>query len=345
MASHGLVLVPRPDSSAPPPACTVNDVLEAWLAGRNPNTLKGYAFDLKDFARFLKIKAADAAVEMLLAAGPGQGNRIALAYRPHLVGHSSHPRRSPDGSRHPVVGQTRQAARSRRVALDVQGPRTKAYRDTRRTRPRGLAAGSGPGQLSSRTRAARASEIWQSSVSSTIWGSGGGKSSRWISTTSTSMRGSAGRFGSWARANSSRRRSRSTLRPATQLRAWIAARGRKGGPLFIRLDPAALPGDLDRLSGDAVERMVKRLSRGAGLSRKARPSRVAASGHHASPRPRGGRRAQGPPVLAACQPRHPAPLRRQSARRGGRHRGVARRRQVRRPESHRPERSPETQTS
>ena len=55
------------------------------------------------------------------------------------------------------------------------------------------------------------------------------------------------------------------------LRAWIAARGRKAGPLFIRLDPGASPEGLERLSGDAVERMVKRLSRGAGLSREARP--------------------------------------------------------------------------
>jgi integrase/recombinase XerC len=50
---------------------------------------------------------------------------------------------------------------------------------------------------------------------------------------------------------------------------WITSRGDAPGPLFIRLDRAA--GEPDRLTGDAVARLVKALGRKAGLTREVRP--------------------------------------------------------------------------
>jgi integrase/recombinase XerC len=49
---------------------------------------------------------------------------------------------------------------------------------------------------------------------------------------------------------------------------WIAARGDEPGPLFIRLDPGAQ--GLERLTGDSVNRVVGKIGRNAGLTRKAR---------------------------------------------------------------------------
>ena len=50
---------------------------------------------------------------------------------------------------------------------------------------------------------------------------------------------------------------------------WIASRGNAPGPVFIRLDRAAR--GADRLTGDAVARLVKALGRKAGLAREVRP--------------------------------------------------------------------------
>jgi integrase/recombinase XerC len=54
------------------------------------------------------------------------------------------------------------------------------------------------------------------------------------------------------------------------LAEWIAVRGSAPGPLFIRLDRAADGERLDRMTGDSVNGVVRRLSRRAGLKREAR---------------------------------------------------------------------------
>jgi integrase/recombinase XerC len=59
-------------------------------------------------------------------------------------------------------------------------------------------------------------------------------------------------------------------KPKEALREWIAVRGNEPGPLFVRLDPAAGP-ELERMTGDAVCRMVRQLSRRASLGRETRP--------------------------------------------------------------------------
>jgi integrase/recombinase XerC len=59
-------------------------------------------------------------------------------------------------------------------------------------------------------------------------------------------------------------------KPREALREWIAARGNEPGPLFVRLDPGSRTAG-ERLTGDAVCRMVRSLSRRAGLNVEARP--------------------------------------------------------------------------
>jgi len=63
------------------PAIASTDIIQAWLAGRNPRTLRAYAFDLSDFARFAGAATPEAAVDALVAGGPAFANRVALAYR------------------------------------------------------------------------------------------------------------------------------------------------------------------------------------------------------------------------------------------------------------------------
>src|SRR4051812_23013332 len=54
------------------------DLLGAFLAGRKPTTFRAYRKDLADFAAFLGVAAAAAAVELLVAGTAGQANALAL---------------------------------------------------------------------------------------------------------------------------------------------------------------------------------------------------------------------------------------------------------------------------
>ena len=83
-------LVHVPHEAPPPsgphlPAARTADVLEAWLAARNPNTVQGYRRDLAGFAGWLGVPSPEAAVELFLNSGQAGANRIALAWRSSLV--------------------------------------------------------------------------------------------------------------------------------------------------------------------------------------------------------------------------------------------------------------------
>src|SRR4051794_116949 len=60
-------------------------LLRAFLSGRSPRTLRAYAADLADFARWAGALDATEAARLLLAAGPGGANLAALSYRAHLL--------------------------------------------------------------------------------------------------------------------------------------------------------------------------------------------------------------------------------------------------------------------
>jgi len=60
-------------------------LLRAFLAGRGPRTLRAYAGDLADFARWSKAPSPAGAARLLLAAGPGGANHAALSYRAGLL--------------------------------------------------------------------------------------------------------------------------------------------------------------------------------------------------------------------------------------------------------------------
>src|SRR4051794_40597794 len=61
------------------------DLLGAFLAGRRPTTLRAYCKDLADFAGFLGLPDAAAAVELPASGTAGQANVLTLGYRAHLA--------------------------------------------------------------------------------------------------------------------------------------------------------------------------------------------------------------------------------------------------------------------
>lgn len=66
-------------------ASTTDDVIEAWLAGRNALTRRGYLSDLGQFALWAKAPSPHAAVDALLRMGPGKANQIVIKYRAYMI--------------------------------------------------------------------------------------------------------------------------------------------------------------------------------------------------------------------------------------------------------------------
>src|SRR4051794_1798321 len=79
-------LVPVVNESSPPALPGTGDVVALFLAGRNPRTLRAYASDLADFARFVRAPSPSFAVELLLSGSGGRANALALAYKADLIG-------------------------------------------------------------------------------------------------------------------------------------------------------------------------------------------------------------------------------------------------------------------
>lgn len=63
------------------PSVPVDNLLGAWLEGRNERTRRGYVSDLRDFAAWMREVEAHEAVARLLRMTPGEANRAALAYK------------------------------------------------------------------------------------------------------------------------------------------------------------------------------------------------------------------------------------------------------------------------
>lgn len=245
------------------------DVLEAFLAGRNPRTMQAYVRDLTDFARFMSPKKPDpaAAVEALLASGHGAANRIALKYRADMTERKLAPatiarRLSALRSMVKIARQIGRVAWS----LDVDGPRSEPYRDTR-----------GPGLDGWRRLLKKAAELATSPH---------GKRDLALLLLMHDLGLRRGECVALDLADvelldnpavsivgkGKTESERLTLapRPCAALRDWVSVRGSEAGPLFTRLDPGSGP-TLERLTGDSVCRMVARLGKRAGLQRKALP--------------------------------------------------------------------------
>lgn len=182
-------LATLPDRPAPTlPALLGVDLVGAFLSGRNPRTLKAYAKDLDDFARWLGSPSSSAAVELLLSGTGGQANTVALGYKVALIERKL--AAATIARRLAALRSMVKLARTLgRVAwtLEVEGPKSEAYRDTR-----------GPGldgwrdllaEARTHSTPRRACAISPSSGCCTTWPCAGARSSPWTSRTSTSMGG------------------------------------------------------------------------------------------------------------------------------------------------------------
>jgi integrase/recombinase XerC len=266
-------LVPiEPDAPGALAVGSTADVVAAWLSGRNPRTLRAYRFDLDDFARFVQAPSPAAAVEALLTGGHGLANRMALAYLANLKARDLAPA---------TIARRLAALRSLvKVArligrvtwsIDVESPKVTPYRNT-----------AGPSQgvwKDIHDDARRRAGVPRLEVE--------GKRNlalllllhdrvlrrgEAVALDLADVDLTAEPYGSIDIVGKGKAESESiTLNKRTRdaLKDWIGVRGPDPGPLFIRLDRAAgdQPG---RLSGDAVNRMVRRSSWWVGQERETR---------------------------------------------------------------------------
>jgi integrase/recombinase XerC len=123
--------VPIPAVPLAEPSTAAARLLAAFLAGRNPRTLRAYRQDVADFAAYWGAPP-DVAAAQLLACGPGGANGAALGYRTHLV-----ERGLAAATINRRLATLRSLVKLARIlglvnwGLEVEGLRAETYRDTR----------------------------------------------------------------------------------------------------------------------------------------------------------------------------------------------------------------------
>lgn len=260
-------LIPiRPAPDALPALARVN-VVAAFLAGRNPRTLRAYSRDLDDFARFVGAVSASAALETLLHLPHGDANAAALAYRARML----------DAGLSPATVARRLAALRSvvrcarllgRVAwtLDVESPKAERYRDTAGPgvggwwKLWGAAGSAGDGPKARRDRA----------ILRLLYDRGLRRGElAALDLADVDLDGEPPAVAIVGKGRTERERLTVNAPTRRALADWVEARGPAPGPLFVRLDRGATsPG---RLTGEGVRLVVKGLSRAAGLPRAVRP--------------------------------------------------------------------------
>ncbi len=264
-------LVPVPTTAAVPAPAV--DLVSAFLSGRSAQTLRAYRSDLESFRAWLGVATVDAAARALLSRNHGEANRLALAYRAHLIESGL----APNTINRKLAGLRSLAKLARCLGwvpwgLEVPGVRSENYRDTAGPGAAGvrkllgqLDGRAGPQAVRDRciVRLAydlglRRAEITRLDLADVdlaagvVWVLGKGRSEK----------------------------AKLTLPDPTAaaLRAWLEVRGREPGPdaspgaspapapLFIALAP---PHRGHRLTGHTVYRIVRQLGEAAGV--RARP--------------------------------------------------------------------------
>lgn len=247
---------------------TRRHALDALLEGLNPNTLRAYSGDIRHFAAHVGIEDPRRAVDALLSLARGEANAVVLGYRAAMLD---------GGLSGATVGRRLTAVRKVvRIArtigqvdwtLDVPSPRAEALRDTR-----------GPGE-----------EGWRAMVREVRRKADEGDAVAVRNLAILRLAHDLGlrrgeicgldhedvdqRAGTVAVAGKGKTQKRAMTLPEKSIDAltdWLAVRGPGSGPLFHRLDNAGT-GEITRMSGEAIRKLVRDLGVKADVGRPVRP--------------------------------------------------------------------------
>ena len=249
-----------------PPALERIDLVGAFLSARKPTTVRAYAGDLEDFARFLEQPGPGEAVEVLLGLPHGQANAVALGYKAALMARGLAP--ATVGRRLAALRSLVKLARTLgRVAwtLEVEAPASEKYRDVAGPGREGWRAMLGALEAGPDTPKARRDRALVRLLHDRGLRRGEAVA---LDLADVEPGGDEPAVAITGKGRAERQRLTINRPTAEALAAWIAARGTWPGPLFVALDPGAGRG---RLTGEAVRRIVRALGRRAGLARPVRP--------------------------------------------------------------------------
>jgi len=254
MMDEHTALVPTSDQS---PVSGTEQLVAAFLEGRSPATMAAYRRDLEDYSTFVGAPSVTEAARRLLGRGHGEANRVALAYRAHLVERGLAP--ATTNRRLAALRSLVKLSRTLGMVgwtLEVSNVRSEPYRDTKGPGVSGYrrllaAVGHGDDPKSLRDRAVvhllydlalRRGEVVGLDVADLDLDAG---------TLAVLGKGRTERI-------------TLTLPQPTHdaLTAWLDARGPQPGPLFTNFDRAGKGG---RLTGTSVYRLAVTLGKKAGL--------------------------------------------------------------------------------
>ena len=261
-----IVRLDPPQAHAPSLAeLTEVDLLGAFLAGRRPTTLRAYAKDLADFAAFLGMPDARSAVEALIAGSAGRANTLALGYKAHLLGRGLAPatiaRRL--ASLRSVVKLARTLGRVH-WAIDIPSPKAEAYRDTRGPGLEGWRA-----TLAEAKRRAVTPKGKRDLALIRLMHDLGLRRGEAVALDRADVDLAAGTVAVLGKGKGEKGLVTLNAPTATALADWLASRGERPGPLFVRLDRAA--SSPTRLDAGNAARVAKRLGLLAGVARGTNP--------------------------------------------------------------------------
>lgn len=253
--------------SAGLPAVGSVDLLNAFLGGLNPRTLRAYDQDLGDFARFLGSSTSREAIGLLTSGSHGQANAVALSYRTHLTER---------GLKSATIDRRLAALRSivklaRTLGmvpwtLEVDAPKVDPYRDT-------ISCGS-PGWRSmlelAKTEAltGEAKPTRDLAIIRCLHDIGLRRGEA-VSADVDSLDQERGPLSIVGKGKTDAKKLTHPGPTRGALSRWLEVRRSEPGPLFVRLDRAATTAD--HLTGESVRKLVAALARRAGVSGSVRP--------------------------------------------------------------------------
>lgn len=235
-------------------------LVQAWLSGRSPETLRAYGADLDDFARFVGTGNLDVAAKRLLSLSPGNANALVLEYRTHLI-----ERGLASATINRRLASLRSLLKLGRTfglvtwTLEIENVKSRAYRDTR-----------GPGLYVVRAMLEKLDErggkkaVRDRAIVRLLFDLGL-RRGEVVRLNLEDIDGDAIQILGKGRTE---KEILSLAEPTKEaLQAWIEIRGSEAGPLFTSLDRARKGSG--RLSSSGVYRLV--LNLGAEVGVKTRP--------------------------------------------------------------------------
>lgn len=242
-------------------ATDANQLIEAFLAGRNAKTIRAYSKDLVDFQTFLGARSITNAAELLLGTDHGKANLRALQYRAHLTDRKLQP--ATINRRLAALRSLVQMARILGMVpwkLEVQNVKSTPYRDTKGPGKEGFRSLLQTVEKKTTGKAVRDKAILRLLYDLAL------RSGELVALdlgdldlakSSVSILGKG-------------RTEKETLtmpQPTKEaLENWLQMRGRDPGPLFLNFDPAKKG---NRLTQTSLYRIIRRLGEKNGF--KTRP--------------------------------------------------------------------------